>query len=131
MLETRKRILIDILYVNKQEFCASSWKSTKGILRCTVNQSSNCRMWELISFLIFLVLCEDNGRVVLFSTPRSPSRILATRYSDVSYQFGTTLYNQHRRNIGLKQLSNHKLFFSDALRNVFVLYSVKWCDDSG
>jgi hypothetical protein len=34
------RILINVLYVNKQEFCASSWRSTKVILQCTVNQSS-------------------------------------------------------------------------------------------
>jgi len=34
------RILINVLYINKQEFCASSWKSTKVILWCTVNQSS-------------------------------------------------------------------------------------------
>jgi len=34
-------ILITVLYVNKQEFCASSWRSTKVILRCsTVDQSS-------------------------------------------------------------------------------------------
>jgi len=28
----KKRILINVLYVNKQEFCASSWRSTKVIL---------------------------------------------------------------------------------------------------
>jgi len=33
--------LINILYVNKQEFCASSSRSTKVILRCTVSQSSS------------------------------------------------------------------------------------------
>jgi hypothetical protein len=36
-------ILINVLYVNKQEFCASSWRSTKVILWYTVNQSS--RLW--------------------------------------------------------------------------------------
>jgi len=35
-----QRILINVLYVNKQEFCASSWRSNEVILRCTVNQSS-------------------------------------------------------------------------------------------
>jgi len=35
-----ERILINVLYENKQEFCASSWRSTKVILWCTVNQSS-------------------------------------------------------------------------------------------
>jgi hypothetical protein len=27
-----QRILINVLYINKQEFCASSWKSTKVIV---------------------------------------------------------------------------------------------------
>ena len=40
MLETCRGFLINVLYVNKQEFCTSSWRSTKVILRCTVNQSS-------------------------------------------------------------------------------------------
>ena len=30
----------------KKEFCASSWKSTKVILRCTVNQSSRSISWS-------------------------------------------------------------------------------------
>jgi len=33
------------LYVNKQEFCASSWRSTKVMLWCTVNQSSRCEWY--------------------------------------------------------------------------------------
>jgi len=36
------RILINVLYVNKYKFCASSWRSNNVILRCTVNQSSGC-----------------------------------------------------------------------------------------
>ena len=36
-------ILINVLYVNKQEFCVSSWRSTKVILWCKVKQSS--RLW--------------------------------------------------------------------------------------
>jgi hypothetical protein len=30
--QNMQRILINVLYVNKQEFCASSWRSTKVIL---------------------------------------------------------------------------------------------------
>jgi len=33
-------IKINVLYVNKLEFCASIWRSTRVILQCTVNQSS-------------------------------------------------------------------------------------------
>jgi len=43
VLETCRGILINVLYVNKQEFCASRWRSSRVILRCTVNQSSRCR----------------------------------------------------------------------------------------
>ena len=39
-LQHIQRILINALYVNKWEFCASSWRSTKVILRCTASQSS-------------------------------------------------------------------------------------------
>ena len=35
------RILIDVLYVNKQEFCASIWKSTKGVLTNVTLAGSN------------------------------------------------------------------------------------------
>jgi len=42
---------MNALYVNKQEFCASSWRSTKVILWCMVNQSSSStfllRSWIL------------------------------------------------------------------------------------
>jgi len=46
------RILIKILYINKKEFCASSWKLTKVILRCTVSQSSrsaNHQVFRLVA----------------------------------------------------------------------------------
>jgi len=33
--QNRQWILINVLYVNKQEFCASSWRSTK-VMRCFV-----------------------------------------------------------------------------------------------
>jgi hypothetical protein len=39
----------DVLYVNKQEFCASSWRSTKVILWCTVNQSSRLVVFASLS----------------------------------------------------------------------------------
>ena len=45
-----QRISINMLYVNKREFCASSWRSNKVILRCTVNRSSrktsSILLWE-------------------------------------------------------------------------------------
>jgi hypothetical protein len=42
MLDKMYRILMTVLYtrINIYEFCASSWKSTKVILQCTVNHSS-------------------------------------------------------------------------------------------
>jgi len=39
-----------IVYKNK-EFCASSWKLTKVILRCTANQSSRVTTWVSTVFV--------------------------------------------------------------------------------
>jgi hypothetical protein len=55
-----KRILINVLYINKEEFYASSWKSTKVILRSTVNQSSRVDgVLCLLEYNSFLIVYTD------------------------------------------------------------------------
>jgi hypothetical protein len=53
-----QRILINVLYINKKEFCASSWKSIK--VRCTVNQPSrfviNVSSWLPWTLRLFISL---------------------------------------------------------------------------
>ena len=54
------RILINVLYVNKLEFCSSSWRSTKVILRCTDNQSSR---WRVSLSETCRVVCQNKVKI--------------------------------------------------------------------
>jgi hypothetical protein len=60
-------ILINILYINKYEFCASSWKSTKVVLRCTLNQSS--RSFYCIYSFTYIVFNEKYLSPKIFYLP--------------------------------------------------------------
>jgi hypothetical protein len=86
-------ILINVLHVNKQEFCASSWRSTKVILRCTVNQSSSLiffnlkkSYWKVKSHLVMWRLVFVSHILLALFIPLLVCSVLVTHFPSIYFR---------------------------------------------